>query len=156
MYSGQHTATYIMNHCHCTQGYIFWSRYRGDGIDGVYDREQQHVVDAAGVVWVSWPGDFLASGVIDEGRVACDVNLVLCCIRNSIAGAIHVLILHQGLALLGHHNHITVNKYFKRQIRGPINWITEPYFINKNTSHTNVKKLSVKRNYVDLANDDQN
>lgn len=87
------------------------SHYRGDRIDGIYDREQQHVVDAAGVVRVSWPGDLLAGGIIDEGRMACDVNLVLCSVRNSIAGAIHVLVLHQCLALLGHHNHVTGNTY---------------------------------------------
>lgn len=88
--------------------------YRGDGVDGVYDGEQQDIVHTSCVVRVSWPGDLLARGIVDEGRVACDVNLVLSCICNSIAGSIHVLKLHQGLALLGHHHHRTMEKRYNQ------------------------------------------
>ena len=79
--------------------------YRGDGVDGVHDGEQQHVVDAARVVGVAGPGDLLAGGVVDEGRVARDVHLVLRGVGDGAAGAVQVLVLHQGLALLGHHHH---------------------------------------------------
>lgn len=95
---------------------MYGSQYRSDRIDGVNDCEQQHIVDTAGVIRVSWPGDLLAGGVIDEGRVASNVNLVLCCICHSIAGATHILIFYQGLAFLGHHNHIAVKSNFKNQI----------------------------------------
>lgn len=80
--------------------------YRGDGIDGVQDSEQQHVVDAPGIVRVSRPRDLLTGGVVDEGRVACNINLVFSCVSDSIAGAVHILILHQRLPLLGHHDNI--------------------------------------------------
>lgn len=103
-------------------GLTLITRYRGDRIDGVDDREQQHVVDTPGVVRVSRPGDLLAGGVVDEGGVACDVNLVLCCVRDSVAGAVHVLVLHQGLALLGHHDHVTVKKLFQNQCVGGSVW----------------------------------
>lgn len=85
-------------------------QYRCDGIDGIDDCEQKHVVDAAGVIRVPGPGDLLAGGVIDEGRVVGNVNLVLRCVCHSIAGAIHILVLHQGLAFLGHHHHIAAEK----------------------------------------------
>ena len=80
-------------------------RYRGDGIDGVHDGEQEDVVDAARVVGVSRSGDFLAGGVVDEGGVASDVHLVLGRVGHGVAGAVQVLVLHEGLALFGHHDH---------------------------------------------------
>lgn len=81
------------------------SRYRGDGVDGVHDGEQQDVVDAPGVVGVSGPGDLLAGGVVDEGRVSSDVHLVVCSVGDGRGRAVHVFILHQRLALLRHHHH---------------------------------------------------
>ena len=79
--------------------------YRGDGVYGVHDGEQQHVVNAAGVVRVARPGDLLTGGVVDEGGVARDVHLVLRRIGHCATGAVQVLVLYQGLPLLGHHHH---------------------------------------------------
>lgn len=81
-------------------------RYRGDGVDGVHDGEEQNVVDAPGVVRVSRPGDLLAGGVVDEGRVSGDVDLVVGGVRDGGRRAVHVLVLHQSLPLVWHHDHI--------------------------------------------------
>lgn len=68
------------------------------------------MVHAPGFVRVSWPGDLLAGGVVDKSRVAGDVNRVVGSVGYSRRRSIHVLIFHQSLALLRHHDHITANK----------------------------------------------
>lgn len=80
--------------------------HRGDGVDGVEDGEEQDVVDPPGVVGVPGAGDLLAGGVVDEGRVPPDVDLVVGRVVHGVAGAQDVLELHQGLPLLGHHHHV--------------------------------------------------
>lgn len=80
--------------------------HRRDGVDGVEDGEEQDVVDAPGIVCVPGAGYLLAGGVVDEGWVPSDVDLVVSCVINSVAGAENVLKLHQGLSLLGHHHHV--------------------------------------------------
>lgn len=84
--------------------------YRGDGVDGVHDGEQKNVVDASGIVRVSRSGDLLTGGVVDEGRVAGDVHLVVCGVGHRCGRTVHVLVLHQSLPLVRHHHHITKAK----------------------------------------------
>lgn len=84
--------------------------YRGDGVDGVHDCEQKDVVDTSGIVWVSRSGDLLTGGVVYEGWVAGDVHLVVCGVGYGCGWTVHVLILHQRLALVWHHHHITETK----------------------------------------------
>ena len=110
----------IINHNY-NQWNTFWNPtneapggYRGDGVDGVHDGEEQDVVDGPGVVRVSRPWYFLAGGVVDEGWVACNVHLVVRGIGHGSGRPVHVLVLHQGLALLGHHNHIATTQNTKK------------------------------------------
>lgn len=90
--------------------------YRGDGVDGVHDCEQKDVVDTSGIVWVSRSGDLLTGGVVYEGWVAGDVHLVVCGVGYGCGWTVHVLILHQRLALVWHHHHITeTNRWYLHQ-----------------------------------------
>lgn len=81
--------------------------YRGDGVDGVHDGEEKNVINASGVVRVPRPGNLLAGRIVDEGWVASDVHLVVCSVSHSCRWPVHVLVLHQSLAFVRHHNHIT-------------------------------------------------
>lgn len=84
--------------------------YRGDGIDGIHDGEQQDIINTSGVVRVSWPGYLLACWVVDKCWVTSNVHLVVSSVGYSCEWPIHVCILHQSLALLGHQHHIALSK----------------------------------------------
>lgn len=94
-----------------------WS-YRGDGIDGIHDGEQQDIINTSGVVRVSWPGYLLACWVVDKCWVTSNVHLVVSSVGNGCERSIHVCVLHQGLALLGHQHHIALRQ-IKKQISNP-------------------------------------
>lgn len=84
----------------------YFYNYRGDGVDGVHYSEQKNVVNTSWVVRVPRPRDLLACGVVDKGRVARNINLVVCSIRHGCGRSIHVFVLHQRLAFLGHYDYI--------------------------------------------------
>lgn len=100
------TEPHAQLHVPKTLGTPQYVTHRRDGVDRVEDGEEQDVVDAPGIICVPRAGYLLASGVINKGRVTSNVDLVVGCIINSIAGAKDILKLHQGLPLLGHHHHI--------------------------------------------------
>lgn len=85
--------------------------YRGNGINGVHDREKQNIINTAGVIRVTRPGYLLTGRVVYERRMSGDVDLVVVGVSNSIARPIHILIFNQGLTLLGHEYNITAERW---------------------------------------------
>lgn len=85
--------------------------YRGNGVDGVHDGEEQDVVDTRGVTRVPGPRDLLAGGVVDVAWSASDVHLVVVGVRHCVARPTHVLVLYQSLALVRHQHHIAAQKH---------------------------------------------